>query len=199
MEICQAAFLDSGWKASLFQSLLEELLWFEQMRTQSLGQRQTDFNRAKSSSEVTGAGIGAYAHLGTPNLCLAYPRAFTPLGTFPSFPLLLMDETNPASQALSLDGKTISPPTSSMHKMLGPAALHLLVQPHSRTNTALWAIYILFKLTLGNKMMHNSGSASLLCMLFTLPRQDLICLGLTMQRMSKTFESHLKKTERPNS
>lgn len=95
-----------------------------------------DYNRAKSSSGVAGAGIEAYAYLGTPNLCLLYPRAFTLLGTFPSFSLLLVGETNPASQALSLDGKTISSPASSMHKMLGPAALHLLVQAHSRTNTA---------------------------------------------------------------
>lgn len=139
-----------------------------------------DYNRAKSSSGITGAGIETYAYLGTPNLCLPYPRAFTLLGTFPSFPLLLVDETNPASQALSLDWKTISSPTSSMHKMLGPAALRLLVQPHSRTNTALWAIYSLFKPTLGNKVMHNPCSASLLCTRFTLPRQDLIGLGLTM-------------------
>lgn len=77
-----------------------------------------------------------------------------------NFPLLLADETNPTSQALSLDGKTISSPASSVHKKLGLAALHLLVQPHSRTNTALWAIYILFKPILGNKVMHNPCSAS---------------------------------------
>lgn len=49
-----------------------------------------------------------------------------------------------------------------MHKMLGPAALHLLVPPHGRTKTALWAIYSLFEPTLGNKVMHSPCSASLL-------------------------------------
>lgn len=194
MEISQVAFLDSDWKASLFQSLGGVAL-FGTSKDIVTGSKIDGLQQ----SQIILWGHGGWDR----NLCLSWDSQLVlaisqSIHSPGNFYLLLVDETNPASQSLSLDGKTISSPTSSMHKMLGPAALHLLAQPHSRTNTALWAIYILFKPTLGNKVMHNPCSASLLCTRFTLPRQDLISLGLTMQRMSKTFESHLKKTERPN-
>lgn len=125
-------FLDSDQKASLFQSLLQELLQFQQM-TCLLGQGQMD-NPVKQQGPkhllgLQWARIRPCAQTQDSNPGLTYPSVFTLRGCCPgSLSPPVLDETNPTSQALSLDRRTTSLRSSYQPaQKFGPATLGILV------------------------------------------------------------------------